>query len=109
MPYNVHMDEFNVENASRFLAAFKDIEPAKRPRDSVKQVVISLAPLIRELMERGYTQRQVLDLLKGEYGLKLGYGTFRNYLNQAAKAGRDADSASREPDRRQPREDDENG
>lgn len=77
------MDEFNFDNAARFLAGYKDIEPERTPRASVKQTIIKLAPLIRELMERGYTQKQILDLLKQEYGLKLEYGTFRNYLNQA--------------------------
>ena len=80
------MDEFNAENARKFLEKLREIEPEKPPvRQSIKQVIFELAPVIRELMEKGWTQKQILEMLKNEYELKLEYGTFRNYLNQAAK------------------------
>lgn len=80
------MDEFNAENARKFLETLREIEPEKPPaRPSIKQVIFELAPVIKELMERGWTQKQILEKLKIEYDLKLEYGTFRNYLNQAAK------------------------
>lgn len=80
------MDEFNAENARQFLEKLLEIEPEKLPaRPSIKQVIFELAPVIRELMERGWSQKQILEKLKNEYDLKLEYGTFRNYLNQAAK------------------------
>lgn len=83
------MDEFNAENARKFLEKLREIEPEKPPvRQSIKQVIFELAPVIRELMEKGWTQKQILEMLKGEYELKLEYGTFRNYLNQAAKNDR---------------------
>lgn len=83
------MDEFNAENARKFLEKLREIEPEKPPvRQSIKQVIFELAPVIRELMEKGCTQKQILEMLKGEYELKLEYGTFRNYLNQAAKNDR---------------------
>lgn len=80
------MDEFNADNARKFLEKLREIEPEKPPvRQSIKQVIFELAPVIRELMEKGWTQKQILEMLKSEYELKLEYGTFRNYLNQAAK------------------------
>lgn len=80
------MDEFNAENARKFLERLREIEPEKPPvRQSIKQVIFELAPTIRELMAKGWSQKQILEKLKIEYDLKLEYGTFRNYLNQAAK------------------------
>lgn len=80
------MNEFNIENARQFLEDMREMEPEKPPpRQSVRSVIFELAPIIRDLMEKGWTQKKILEKLKAEYGLKLGYGTFRNYLNQAAK------------------------
>lgn len=80
------MDEFNVENGRKFLEKLREIEPERSSvRQSVKQVILELAPVIRELMEKGWTQKQILEMLKGEFELKLEYGTFRNYLNQAPR------------------------
>lgn len=48
------MDEFNAENARKFLEKLREIEPEKPPaRQSIKQVICKLAPVIRELMEKG--------------------------------------------------------
>lgn len=83
------MDEFTIENARKFLEAMRGQEPEKPPpRQSVRQVIFELAPVIRDLMAKGWTQQQILEKLKGEYDLKLEYGTFRNYLNQASKKDR---------------------
>lgn len=80
------MDEFNLENAQEFLAELKEKEPDKQAQ-SVKEVIIGLAPMIRELMRKGYTQKEILERLKAKYDLKLEYGTFKNYLSQAKKTG----------------------
>lgn len=81
------MNEFSTDNARKFLEAMRELEPEKPPaRQSVRRVIFELAPVIRELMAKGWTQRQILEKLKAEYDLKLEYGTFRNYLNQAAKS-----------------------
>lgn len=71
------MDEFNFENASKFLD--ECVEKGKRA-ESARQVVIRLAPKIREMTARGYTQREIYDLLVGEFRLELGFSAFRNYL-----------------------------
>ena len=66
------MDEFNAENARRFLEKLREIAPETPPaRQSIKRVIFELAPVIRELLEKGWTQKQILEMLKSEYELKL--------------------------------------
>lgn len=84
------MNEFNADNARKFLEDMREMEPEKAPaRQSVRRVIFELTPVIRDLMGKGWTQRQILEKLKAEYAIKLEYGTFRNYLNQAAKENED--------------------
>lgn len=75
------MDEFNFENASEFLRECKE---RGKKTESARQVLIRLAPRIRELTEEGFTQREVYELLVEKYGLELSFSTFRGYLRQAA-------------------------
>lgn len=74
------MEDFNFENAKAFLE-----ECRKRPpkAESTRQIIIRLAPKIRELESKGYSKRDVHEMLVEKYDLKLAFETFRNYLNQA--------------------------
>lgn len=75
------MEDFNFENAEAFLD-----ECSKKPpkAGSTRQIIIRLAPKIRELEGKGYSKRDVHAMLVEKYDLKLAFETFRNYLNQAA-------------------------
>lgn len=79
------MDEFNIDSASEFLESLKAVKPERKPRESMKKMIMNLAPVIHELVELGYSRRQIYDLLKDRFNLKIGYGAFRNYLNLAER------------------------
>lgn len=92
-----HMDEFNYENASRFLLECR--ETGKRS-ESARQVMLRLAPQIRELGKYGYTQKEVHKMLVQKYGLDLSFSTFRGYLRQAALNEEPKDHEDREVKRK---------
>lgn len=88
------MDEFNFENASEFLRECK--EQGKRS-ESPRQVLMRLAPQIRELAKEGFTQREVHELLVEKFGLELSFSTFRGYLRQAAQTDEEKVSSRHSP------------
>lgn len=77
------IEEFNFQNASNFLD--ECVKQGLKP-DSTRQVVIRLAPKIRQMMAAGYTQRQIYELLIEKFRLELGFAAFRNYLSAADRA-----------------------
>ena len=74
------MDEFNFENASEFL---RECREKGKKTESTRQILMRLAPQIRELTSEGFTQREVHEMLVEKYGLELSFSTFRGYLRQA--------------------------
>lgn len=86
MLYVVEMDEFNFENASRFLDECAEKE---KRGESARQVITRLKPKIRQMMGKGYTQREIYDLLVEEFRLEISFSTFRSYLvPEKAKNGK---------------------
>ena len=82
------MEDFNFESASQFLEERRKEKPPKA--ESPRQVILRLAPKIRELEDAGYSKREIHAMLTEKYALSLAFETFRNYLNQAqakAKSG----------------------
>lgn len=93
------MDEFNVKNAAAFLKQARD-EARERADKTVSQrdVIIELAPLIREMSAEGFTLKKIHEMLVEKYGLKVSYSTFRGYLHQAALAKKEDNEGKSESD-----------
>lgn len=73
------MKKFDVQEAKAYLADLKGQAPRK---DTMREKIRELIPEISELVEQGYTKKQIFELLREKFDLQITYGTFRTYLAQ---------------------------
>lgn len=74
-------------NAEKLKAALMELakrEP-QRPQ-SMFEAIKEQLPLIRDLKARRFTDKEILGELEA-HGIEMSLGTFRQYVNRAAKAG----------------------
>lgn len=63
----------------------------KEPKFTTLQLIQELKPQIKLAFEKGYTQNEIIDILKS-HGINISLQTFKNYLNQ--KKGKDKTRAA---------------